>query len=200
MGIPAPSGVAASGKPPAGDQANAVLSGTFTAIGPGSCFAFRGLMNVAIWASLVDALTTTAGSTAASVSSGTGVAVGQVVNSVNVPAGTTWVAFSGTSGTLSAPALVSGTDNAAVVTGAGILFVGGVQLERSFDGGSTWIVCNIGGTGALAQYAAGTPVSLTFGEPEKQVLYRLCRCTYHDSRLDCRFRIERNGCRRWASG
>ena len=114
-----------------------------------------------------------------------------MVNSVNVPAGTTWVAFSGTSGTLSAPALVTGTDNAAVVTGAGILFVGGVQLERSFDGGSTWIVCNVGGTGVLAQYATGTPVSFTFGEPEKQVLYRLNCYAYTSGAIN--YRISETG-------
>ncbi len=58
----------------------------------------------------------------------------------------------------------SGTDAGAIYTGAGVTFNATVQLERSFDGGLTWIVCNVGGTGTLAQYtgATVTPVSLTF--------------------------------------
>lgn len=52
-------------------------------------------------------------------------------------------------------------------------WTGSVQLERSFDGGATWIVCNTGGTGQLAVYATGTDVSLTPSEPEKGVAYRL---------------------------
>ncbi len=68
----------------------------------------------------------------------------------------------------------SGTDAGAIFTGAGVTFNATVQLERSFDGGLTWIVCNVGGTGTLAQYtgATVTPVSLTFAEPEQGVLYR----------------------------
>lgn len=71
---------------------------------------------------------------------------------------------------------VSGADAAAIFTGAGVNFTGSIQLERSFDGGQTWLVANVGGSGTLAIYTAGTPVNLTFGEPEKQVLYRL-NCT-----------------------
>lgn len=173
MGIPAPAGVAATGTPPAGDQANAVLTGTFGAIGVSLPFAFRGPMNVVIWASSVTTLNTTAGSTAATVTSATGLAVGAGIKSANVPAGTIIAALSGTNVTLSAPALVTGADAAASYTGASILYVATLQIERTFDGGSTWILCNVGGGGALAQWAAGTPVSFTFGEPERQVLYRL---------------------------
>jgi len=68
---------------------------------------------------------------------------------------------------------VTGTDAAATFTGAAIVFSGTVQLERSFDGGRTWIPCNVGAMGTLAQFSAGTPVSITFGEPERQMLYRL---------------------------
>lgn len=53
---------------------------------------------------------------------------------------------------------------------------GSVQLERSFDGGTTWIVCGIGGAGAQAVWTTGTDVSIVVGEPEKGVLYRL-NCT-----------------------
>jgi len=186
MGIPAPAGVGATGLPPAGDKANAVVSGVITAVGPGAPFAFYGNFDIIIYASVNSALTTTTGSNVASVVSGTGLAPGVAVNSVNVPRGTTWLTFSGTAGTLAFPpgttsaAVISGTDAAAIFTGAAVVFVGSVQLERSFDGGATWVLCNIGGTGTLAQYAAGTPVSLVVGEPEKQVLYRI-NCTAYTS-------------------
>lgn len=265
MGIPAGQGIAASGLPPAGDQASAVLSGQITAVGPTAPFAFRGPMNLELYASVNTALTTTAASLAATVASATGLAAGSAINSANVPPGATVGALSGTNVTLALPPLnmtgivntqmpqiagllstaglngatvtgpgipagttviaiavaavaptnnspgtsgivtlsnlptsapvggaailpqfsfartgnaivTTGADAAAVFTGAGVTFTGSVQIERSFDGGRTYVLCNIGGGGQLAVYTAGTPVSLTFGEPEKQVLYRL-NCT-----------------------
>ena len=55
---------------------------------------------------------------------------------------------------------------------------GSVQLERSFDGGSTWIVAGVGGSGAQAVYATatGADVSIVCMEPERGVGYRL-HCT-----------------------
>lgn len=53
---------------------------------------------------------------------------------------------------------------------------GTVRLERSFDGGTTWIVCGIGGAGVQAVYNTGTDVSVVVGDPERGVLYRL-NCT-----------------------
>lgn len=265
MGIPAPAYVSASGLPPAGDQATAVLSGTFTAVGPTQPFAFRGPMNLALYASVVSALTVTAGSLAATVASATGLAAGSAINSTLVPPGTTVGALSGLNVTLAIPPITlpglvsvsaplitglpstaglsgaavtgpgipagttvlavtvaavpatnnspgspgtvrisanpttapvttggapslytfartgnavaaSGADAAASFTGQGVTFTGSIQIERSFDGGATYLLCNIGGGGQLAVYTAGTPISLTFGEPEKQVLYRL-NCT-----------------------
>lgn len=268
MGIPAPAGVSASGLPPAGDQANAVLSGQILAIGPTAPFAFRGPMNMAFWRSINTALTTTAGSASATVASATGLAVGNAINSTNVPKGTTIGALAATTATLAFPAYTypasnlnlrtpnritlppgsnvaqligatvtapgaqgvtvpsattvtsvvqtdvapsgnspgqsgivelsaaftavpqngqallqfalgvasvtaTGADANATFTGAAISYTGTINIERSFDGGATWLLCNIGGAGQVAQYAAGTPVTLTFGEPEKQVLYRL---------------------------
>ena len=67
----------------------------------------------------------------------------------------------------------SSTDGAALYTGTGIIYTGSVQIERSFDGGSTWVICGVGGGGTQAVYTAGTQVSITFGEPEREVLYRL---------------------------
>ena len=196
MGIPAPAGVAASGTPPPGDQANAVLSGTITAIGPQTAFAFRGPMNLWLYASINTALTTTAGSTAATVGSGTGLAAGDAINSVNVPPGTVAAVVSGTNVTLKLPpgvaasGILTGTDTAATFTGAAIVFSATVQLERSFDGGKTFIVCNLGGGGILAQWLAG-PISITFGEPEKNVLYRL-NCTVWTSGT-INYRISQTG-------
>ena len=278
MGIPAPLGVAASGKPPPLDQANAVLEGTFGAVGPGQCFAFRGPMNLSIWASINTALTTTADSLDATVASGTGLAAGDAINSSLVPrgtiagvvssddvtlvlpivtleglltaglaqiaglaetdgllgagvsgpgvqSGTTVTAIvqpaaaptpglpDGTTGTvalslppssvpirpgqqpfdfaLTAEAIPTGTDAAALFTGAAIDYTGTVQLERSFDGGATWIVCNIDRAGTLAKWATGTPVSQTFGEPEKNVLYRL-NCTAYSAGV-INYRISQTG-------
>ena len=190
MGIPAPAGVAASGLPPTGDQANAVLSGIIPAVGPTLPFAFRGPMNLVLWASINTALTTIAGSKAATVASATGLAAGDAINSVNAPAGATAGVLSGTNVTLSSPATVTGTDNNATFTGAAIAFSATVQLERSFDGGSTWIVCNEGSSGQLAQWTTG-PVSLTFGEPEKSVLYRLNCTAYASGTIN--YRISQTG-------
>jgi len=263
VGIPAPLGVAASGLPNAGDQANSVLSGTFLGVGPGRCFAFRGPMNFALWASINTTLTTTNGSLSATVGSATGLGVGASINSANVPSGTTIGVLVGTTATLALPiitlsgninasgvisglestanllgatvtipstregitllsgttvtailtqavaenvngpgtkgivqlsaaptvfpnqsgqfpfdfaltnsAVTTGIDTAALFTGAGVTFGATVQLEWSFDGGSTWLPCNIGGGGTLAQYNVGTPVRVTFGEPERNILYR----------------------------
>lgn len=286
MGIPAPFSVAASGLPVAGDQANAVLSGVITGVGPTQPFAFRGPMNLALWGSVKTALTTTAGSTSASVSSATGLAAGDAINSVNVPPGTTVATLSGTnvglgmptitlpgvvsisaaqisglpstagllgstvtgpgipSGTTvvaitqaavpptgagpggtagwsgtpgivqlsktptSAPAntslqqffnfaitgngvTVTGADANATFTGGAVAFSATVQLERSFDGGSTWLVCNIGSSGTLAQWMGAGPINLTFGEPEKNVLYRFNCVAYTSGNAN--YRISQTG-------
>ena len=280
MGKPAPLGVASPGVPALGDVANTVLSGVLTGIGPTQPIAVRGPMNAAIYASLVDALTFTAGSLSVTAASATSLAVGQAITSALAPPGSTIAALAGTTITLGIPPITlrgrshvaplsqihslestagllnaavsglyipagttvtgiikpgvapyndipnnvpglaslgsgvqgqvqlsqsptaeapnplplvpftflrtgnaitaGGVDNAASVTGVGITFVGSVQLERSFDGGSTWIVCNIGGAGTLAVFSAGTPVSVTFGEPEREVLYRW-NCTAYTS-------------------
>ena len=286
MGIPAGNGVDAAGTPNLGDQANAVLSGQITAVGPTAPFAFRGPLNLAIYASVNTSLTTTIGSLSATLGAATGLANGDAINSVNVPPGTTFEAISGTTVTLvlspvtiwgtilsngqvtllpatgasfaaqllgatitiptnlygatlpsgttvtailqtdvpatslspGTPAIiqlsngpsnlpttqrpsgipfqfaptgnaitVTGTDAKAIFTGAAVDYSATIQLERSFDGGNTWIVCNIGSTGTLAQWNTGTPVSLAFGEPEKNVLYRLNCTAYTSGTINYRF-------------
>ncbi len=282
MGVPAQNGIRGDGTPNAGDQANAAIFGTITAVGPTQPWAFRGPMNAVLWESYNTALTTTAGSTNASVAAAGSIAAGAAINSVTVVPGTTVKSIAGnnivlalppltlhgyiqSNGQLTLPPASSGVGvanqligatvtlpsnksgitlpagttvlsvlqamipaNAAsnypgqsailqlsnppgnlptivtfgvpfpqdqfqfALTGAGIVttgadanatftssvieYNGSVQLERSFDGGNTWIVCNIGGSGTLAVYSTGTPVSLVFGEPEKEVLYRF-NCT-----------------------
>ena len=109
MGIPA----VVSMKPPAGDLANAVVTGSFTATGQSPSFECWGPFNVVFGGS------------------------------------------SGPNGNYSAT----------------------IRLERSFDGGTTWYICGVGGSGAQAIYStANSDVSLVVGEPEKGVLYRL-NCT-----------------------
>lgn len=284
MGIPAPFGVAASGLPPAGDQANAVLRGVLTGVGPTQPFAFRGPMNLAIWASITTTLNTTAGSLAATVGSATGLAAGAAIKSKNVPAGATTGVLSGTNVTLALPPMTlegytntvapeitglvqtaglvgstvagpgiptgttviavttpavaatndpgggagspgspgtiqisniptvalntvtpqfftftgvgadivtTGADAAASFTGAGIVLAATVQIERSFDGGYTWLVCNLGGSGTPAQWVNTGPISITFGEPEKSVLYRLNCIAFTSGNVN--YRISQTG-------
>lgn len=117
MGIPA----VVSQTPVSGDQANAVVSGSFTATGQSASFLCWGPFNLFIYGS-------------------------------------------------------SGPNGA---------WNGAVRLERSFDGGTTWVVCGIGGDGTQAVWpsaagGAGTDVSVVVGEPEKGMLYRL-NCTVRNS-------------------
>jgi hypothetical protein len=55
-------------------------------------------------------------------------------------------------------------------------WTGSVQLERSFDGGTTWIVAGVGGGGGQAVFTTGMDVSFVGYEPERGVLYRF-HCT-----------------------
>lgn len=268
MGTPLPLGVGAAGTPAAGDKANGVVSGQFSGVGPSQPFGFYGPFNVMIWPSINTALTTTAGTTAATVASGTNLAAGNAINSANVPKGTTVGAIGGTNVTLALPTIAlsgntnltnaqlsglasttgivgamvgapgipanttvssillaavpsngvappvlgiavlsnqptlagggnftfaltgnsvsAGTDNAAIFTGAAMTIGGTVQIERTFDAGATWLLCNIGGAGTPAQYANSTPLSLIVGEPEQGVSYRLNCIAYTSGTINYR--------------
>jgi hypothetical protein len=200
LGIPAVSGAFAIGTPPAGDLASEVVTGSLKAVGPGSAHAFLGPFNVAVWGSINTSLATTAGSLSATLGIGTGITVaGAAVDSVNVPPGTTIATVSGTSVTLALPPgytsanIVTGTDTAAIFTGAGITYSGTFNIERSFDGCNTWLPCNIGGAGTLAQFSVGTVVNVAFGEPELAVYYRVNCVVYSSGTIN--YRMSTNGAR-----
>jgi len=194
MGIP--TDTTAAGTPPAGDQANGVIAGTIEAIGPTQWFAFYGAFNVFIWGSRTAELTTVAGDLDADVDSATGFVVGQTVSGANIPAGTTIAAISSLTLTLALPPgytaadIVSGVDAAAVFQSTAT--TASVQLERSFDGGNTWLVCGVGGAGALAAYTNPTVVSVVGGEPEKVMYYRL-NCTAYAAGSTVNYRISATG-------
>ena len=63
---------------------------------------------------------------------------------------------------------------------------GSVQLERCFDGNTTWIVCGVGGGGQQAVFTTGSDVSVVVTEPEKGVLYRLHCTTYASGTINYR--------------
>ena len=66
-------------------------------------------------------------------------------------------------------------------------WVGSVQLQRSFDGGTTWIGCNVGGGGQKALWSTGWDISIIFSECEKGVLYRLSCTAWTSGTINWRF-------------
>lgn len=272
MGVNALAGVSGTDKA-AADRANSVVEGTFAAVGPGKPFACWGPFNIAAYGVLADALTTTAGSNAATVASGTGVAAGNAVKSANVPPGTTILTVVGTNVTLAFPpqfyygtlssgvALITevglpanlstligativspyfaggttitaadsvartlttsaapssvpvntgqvqiefrptgnvitttGADANATQTGAAVNHNSTLQLEKSYDGGSTWIVQSLSNAGSIAQWTAHTPLSFSMSEPEIGVLYRLnCPVFAAVSNVTINYRISGTG-------
>jgi len=172
--------------PASNDQADSVLQGTITAVGATGGFSVFGPFNFTLWGTVATALTTTNGTTSASVSSGTGISAGMTVISPagNVPLGTTWATFSGTSGTLAFPPgftsanVVSGTDSGA--TFATVAVTATVQLERTHDGGATWIPAGIGGAGQQAIYTNPGGFTAQIVEVERGISYRV-NCTAYSS-------------------
>lgn len=81
--------------------------------------------------------------------------------------------------------LVGSADAAATFVGDESVFVGTVQLERSFDGGLTFIPVSLTNKGdAVAKWTAN--VSTSFMEPERGVLYRLNCIAYTSGGLNYR--------------
>lgn len=60
--------------------------------------------------------------------------------------------------------------------------VGTVKLEKSYDGGSTWVDDSMDGSGSVASWvlASGQEINVIGEEPEQGVLYRL-NCTAYTS-------------------
>jgi len=78
----------------------------------------------------------------------------------------------------------TGADANAVFVGNELTFTGTVQLERSFDGGSTWIPCYAWQGGSQLKWTAA--MSTEFLEPEKGVLYRLNCIAYSAGTINYR--------------
>ena len=281
MGINAGVGIAAVSAKPAGDLANAVVTGVFAGVGPGQPFPFVGWFNLSVWASFVSALTTTGGSSSATVASAGTIAAGDGINSTLVPPGTTVGAISGTTVTLAFPtltlagvvksngvisnlkttsgllgtavsgpgipsgatvsqivtpalqnpsfqnaqnqegtillsntatvlpatrepraeisfaltnsAVTAGTDNNATFAGLGVVFNGSVQLEKSFDGGLTYILASLNNSGSMAQWNGSNPISGSFWEPERGVLYRMNCTAYTGNGNALNYRLSESG-------
>lgn len=63
-------------------------------------------------------------------------------------------------------------------------FVGTVELERSFDAGSTWLDCSRDSAGTTASFTA--PFSVVVEEPEVGVIYRLNCSAYTSGTINYR--------------
>lgn len=88
----------------------------------------------------------------------------------------------------------TGADAAAFTMGPATPINLTLQLERSFDGGRRWIACNLGGDGTLAQWALTKPLSVTFGDPEAGMLYRLNALAYTGvTNTTVRYRLSTTG-------
>ncbi len=190
--------------PPAGDRANFVISGTFVAVGTSQPFYAYGPFNVAMWGSNNTTLTVSSnGATTGAVTSATGLVNGMTINSTLVPPGTRFT-ISSTTATWQLPVgyttanVFAGADTAALFTPT--VFSGTIAVERSFDGGSTWLVVGIGGNGFGAIYTGAnqatlnplapsgfvTPVDISLGEPEAGMLYRLNCLVYASGTINYR--------------
>src|SRR6185312_15685269 len=99
----------------------------------------------------------------------------ETIISVNLPEGATVATLGGNSITLGGittaqlGGIVSGADTAALFVGNGSEATGTVQLERSFDGGTTWLPVSEDKIGTPASYQFGSsnlksPVSIAFAE------------------------------------
>lgn len=76
--------------------------------------------------------------------------------------------------------MMIGTFNA-VISGT---FVGTAQLQRSFDGGATYVPCDIDSAGTVASYTS--PVSVVVQEPEPGVFYRWACTAYTSGTINTR--------------
>ncbi|RAU21080.1 hypothetical protein CU669_15095 [Paramagnetospirillum kuznetsovii] len=66
-------------------------------------------------------------------------------------------------------------------------FVGTISIERSFDGGTTWVSLSKDSTGAAASFTA--PMSIVIYEPEQGVNYRFNCSAYTSGTVNYRFSV-----------
>ncbi|MEI6281979.1 MAG: hypothetical protein WCP82_04580 [Alphaproteobacteria bacterium] len=186
-----------------------MLSGSFTAAGQASRpINVYGAFNLSMYGVIVGSLATVAGSVNATFDPKASLAPGQGLYGANVPPGTLVTSLTtsgvGTMATVQLGGLstsqvgtiTSGTDATALLTGTGIYPTAAtVELQRTFDGGYTWVTAGIGGGGQPASYAFGAAgitneVSFVASEPELGVGYRLvCTAFSGTTRLDYRLSI-----------
>lgn len=191
--------------PTSGEGANQILEGDLTGVGPSRPINVYGAFNFTLYGKASYTITLQAGSSTATVTNGTQIAVGQTVVADALPPGTTLktvqtVQVSGlttvTLGGLTTSQVASITAGAQTATfvGVGITPVAEILLERTFDGGNTWVTAGIGGSGQPASYEFGSsaidnPVSVVASEPERQVGYRFNCVSYTSGTIHYRLSI-----------
>lgn len=220
MGKPLPNGGGDDLRPEDGDRANAVVTGQFTAAGQvSSPIPIYGAFNVVMYGVLAGSLILGDGTAKASFDDTDSLAAGLVAgagirtDSDVLPAGATFASVGhdgndtvnvgglttvqlGGLTTSQIAGLTAGTIEVEL-TGIGIVPTATIVLERSFDGGETWIPCNVGSVGQPAEYEFGSsgitnPVSFVVGEPEVVINYRL-NCTSFTSGVPLEYRISTTG-------
>lgn len=190
------------------EGANQLLEGAFAAVGVSRPITCYGQFNFALYGSVSYTITLQAGSAKATITNGTLLAAGQNVVATGLPPGATvyptaTVQIAGlttvTIGGLTTSQINTITAGAVtgVFVGPGITPTATVSLERTFDGGFTWITAGISGSGVPASYEFGSsaidnPVSVVAGEPERQVGYRF-NCSEFTGSVSVNYRISITG-------
>jgi hypothetical protein len=199
--------------PPAGDRANQVLAGEFAAIGVSQPINVYGAFNFSIDGVITGTLKTSAArSVAAFVPAVAGAdffPINASIVSTLLPPGAYITAITttgaGTIGTVQLGGL-SAAQIAAIATGSdaaaqikGLVPEATIQLERTFDGGYSYVVAGVGGLGQPASYVLGAggsdipnPVSVVAAEPEVGVGYRF-KCTAFTGAVSVRYRLSISG-------
>lgn len=190
------------------EGANQVLSGSFAAQGVSAPITAYGQFNFALWGSATYNLTLRAGSAAGAIDSAVLLQAGQSITAVGLPPGATIYPTStvqvggftsvqiGGLSTVQIGGITAGTV-AATLVGPGITPTATVSLERTFDGGQTWLTANIGGNGGPATYELGSngidnPVNVVAGEPERQMGYRF-NCSAFSGIVNVHYRLSITG-------
>ncbi len=190
------------------EGANQILEGAFSHVGPSRPIPVYGAFNFNLFGSVSYTIHFQNGSAVATVTDGVLMQAGQGVVATGLPpgatiaslstvqvSGLTTVQFGGLTtaqvGTITAGAVVG------VFTGVGITPDASVNLERTFDGGYTWIPAGIGGSGQPATYDFGSsaidnPVSVVAAEPEVHVGYRF-NCTAFTGSVNVNYRLSISG-------